>query len=81
MLDRLCGKPLIEKMRYKIPYKGRTWEVDVFEGDNAGLIVVEVELESEDQKIDLPSWVSREVTDDPRYYNSSLSTKPFKSWG
>lgn len=80
MLDRLCGKPLIEKTRYKIPYRGRTWEIDVFEGDNAGLIVAEVELESEEEKIDLPPWVSREVTDDPRYYNSSLSTTPFKRW-
>lgn len=80
MLDRLCEKPLIEKARYKIPRGDLTWEVDEFHGENEGLILAEVELEREDQAVDLPSWVGREVTGDPKYYNSSLIRKPFKSW-
>ncbi len=80
MLDALCLKPLIEKTRYKIDYRGATWEVDDFAGDNAGLVVAEVELASEDQHVELPSWIGEEVSDDPRYLNSSLVEKPFKTW-
>lgn len=70
----------IEKVRYNIPYKGYTWEVDVFEGDNAGLIVAEIELESEQAAFEKPDWVTKEVSDDGRYTNASLSVKPYKSW-
>lgn len=80
MLSSLCEKPLIEKNRYKIDYAGLTWEIDEFFGDNEGLIVAEVELTSEDQKIDLPSWVGEQVTSDPRYFNSNLTKNPFKNW-
>ncbi|MEW6708785.1 MAG: CYTH domain-containing protein [Candidatus Riflebacteria bacterium] len=80
MLSNLCEKPLIEKNRYKIPFAGLTWEVDEFFGDNDGLIVAEVELESEDQKIEKPAWVGEEVTTDPRYFNSNLTKNPFKNW-
>ncbi len=80
MLSNLCEKPLIEKNRYKIPFAGLTWEVDEFFGDNDGLVVAEVELQSEDQKIELPSWVGAEVTSDPRYFNSNLTKNPFKNW-
>ena len=77
----LFAKNGTEKVRYRIPYAGKTWEVDVFRGDNAGLIVAELEMESEDEQIDLPDWVTKEVTDDDRYANSSLAKHPFREWG
>lgn len=80
MLDTLCEKPLIEKTRYRISYAEQIWEVDEFFGDNAGLIVAEIELTNENQKIELPAWAGREVTGDPRYYNASLVKCPFRSW-
>ncbi|PKL50628.1 MAG: adenylate cyclase [Candidatus Riflebacteria bacterium HGW-Riflebacteria-2] len=80
MLNNLCEKPLIEKNRYKIAHAGLTWEVDEFFGDNDGLVVAEVELTSEDQKIDLPAWIGSEVTSDTRYFNSNLTKNPYKNW-
>ncbi len=80
MLDALAEKPLIEKKRYNIPAGVLTWEVDEFFGDNAGLIVAEVELTSEDQAFDKPAWVGDEVTGDPRYFNSNLIKNPFTQW-
>ena len=80
MLDNLCERPLIEKTRYRIEYHGLTWEVDEFDGDNAGLIIAEVELDQEDQSVVLPDWVGNEVTGDRRYYNASLITRPYTSW-
>lgn len=80
LLDQLCEKPVIEKYRRRIPYAGRTWEVDEFLGANQGLVVAEVELESEDQQFDMPTWIGADVTDDPRYYNSSLIRLPFSQW-
>jgi adenylate cyclase len=71
---------VIEKHRYLVPHGGETWEVDVFEGENAGLIVAELELRDENQRIDLPPWVGREVTGQAAYYNSSLALHPFASW-
>ncbi|WP_214071010.1 CYTH domain-containing protein [Mucilaginibacter sp. dw_454] len=70
----------LEKTRYCITYADKLWEVDVFEGDNNGLIVAEIELDSEDEQFELPPWIGEEVSDDPRYYNSSLSVRPFKTW-
>ncbi|WP_298401127.1 CYTH domain-containing protein [Sphingobium sp.] len=72
MLDRLCSGPLIEKTRYKVPHGGRIWEVDVFAGTAAGLVLAEVELDAADAQVDLPAWVGREVTDDPRYRNAAI---------
>ena len=80
MLDALAEKPLIEKKRYKIPSGDLTWEIDEFLGENAGLIVAEVELTSEDQAFDRPAWLGDEVTGDPRYYNANLIKKPFTRW-
>jgi CYTH domain-containing protein len=80
MLDALVEKPLIEKKRYKIRVGDITWEIDEFLGDNAGLIVAEVELKSEDQAFDSPAWLGEEVTGDPRYYNANLIKKPFTRW-
>ncbi len=80
MLDELCEKPLIEKKRYQVEHGGRVWEVDQFFGDNQGLIVAEVELESEDQTFPKPDWVAQEVTDDPRYFNANLVQHPYSQW-
>ena len=80
MLDELCEQPLIEKNRYKIAHKGFTWEVDEFFGENQGLILAEVELESEDQPYDKPEWITDEVTGDPKYFNSNLIQNPYKNW-
>jgi len=73
-------KKTIEKNRYEIEFEGNVWEVDVFEGDNAGLIIAEIELESPDQSFIKPDWVRAEVTSDFRYFNSALIENPFKSW-
>jgi CYTH domain-containing protein len=67
-------------MRDKIPAGDLTWEIDEFLGDNAGLIVAEVELKSEDQAFDRPAWLGDEVTGDTRYYNANLIKKPFTRW-
>ena len=80
MLDTLAEKPLIEKKRHKIRSGNLTWEVDEFLGENAGLIIAEVELASEDQVLGKPSWVGDEVTEDPRYFNVNLVKKPFTGW-
>jgi len=80
MLDTLCLRPLIEKRRYRIEHQGMTWEVDEFRGDNAGLVVAEIELQDEQQQFDTPSWVGTEVTSDPRFYNANLVAHPYRSW-
>jgi adenylate cyclase len=77
VLDTLAEKPLIGKRRYKIPAGDLSWEIDEFLGDNAGLIVAEVELKSEDQAFARPIWLGDEVTGDPRYYNANLIKNPF----
>lgn len=76
----LCGS-LVEKTRYLVDYQGMTWELDVFEGDNAGLIMAEIELDAEGQKFSIPNWAGKEVSGDPRYYNACLSKNPFGNWG
>lgn len=80
MLDNLCEKPIIEKLRAKVPYKGLTWEIDEFHGENEGLVVAEVEIEDENQAIELPEWIGEEVSGDPRYFNSNLIKNPFTKW-
>lgn len=74
---KLCPKSPVEKYRTKISDCGVVWEIDEFTGSNQGLILAEVELESEQQGITLPDWVGEEVTEDPRYYNSNLALNPF----
>ena len=81
MLDALTCKPLIEKTRHLVDVGNHTWEIDVFEGDNAGLVVAEVELGRPDESFETPQWVGEEVTHDPRYYNTCLSSHPYKLWG
>lgn len=80
LLDVLCEKPLIEKKRYTIEFAGFIWEVDEFFGENEGLVLAEIELTGEDQSFEKPPWIGREVTGDSRYFNSSLTREPFKSW-
>jgi adenylate cyclase len=81
LLDTLCLEPIIEKTRFFIEHAGLRWEVDEFEGVNAGLVIAEVELGAADQHIQLPDWAGEEVTDDPRYYNASLIEHPYSTWG
>jgi len=76
----ICEKPLIEKTRYKVQEGGFVWEVDEFFKENQGLIVAEVELESEDQEFPKPDWIREEVTGDPRYFNSNLIKNPYSNW-
>jgi CYTH domain-containing protein len=76
----LCDGPLIDKTRYRIAVGDLVWEVDEFCGDNAGLVVAEVELPSEDAVFSKPEWVGQEVTHDARYFNSNLSSHPFTRW-
>jgi adenylate cyclase len=80
MLERLCQRPLIEKMRHHLTVDGREWVVDEFEGENTGLMVAEVEFEKEGQAIALPDWVGAEVTDEPRYLNVNLARHPYRLW-
>ena len=77
---RLCQPPLVEKVRHLIPVDGLIWEVDEFRGDNAGLVLAEIELREAGQPVTLPAWIGREVTDDVRYRNSYLARHPFRSW-
>lgn len=72
--------PPVEKTRYKITHREILWELDIFHGKNEGLILAEVELQSEDQEIALPEWIDKEVSGDPRYFNSYLAKFPFQSW-
>lgn len=80
MLDSLALRPLIEKNRTCIPFAGHIIEVDEFFGENAGLIVAEIELESETEHVDLPEWIGQEVTGDPRYLNANLIRNPYSAW-
>ncbi len=77
----LCVGGLIDKRRHLVTYQGHVWEVDEFLGDNAGLIVAEIELERPDEAFATPEWVGTEVTDDVRYYNLALASHPFNQWG
>ena len=76
----LCDGPLVRKTRRIVVHAGATWEVDEFEGDNAGLVVAEIELASEDEPFEAPPWLGAEVTHDARYFNSNLATAPFSTW-
>ena len=79
-LLKMCEGPVIEKIRRVLVHDGATWEVDEFLGDNAGLVVAEIELQSEDQVFSRPEWLGEEVTHESRYFNSSLASHPFSTW-
>ena len=81
LLRELCDQPIIEKKRYTINYQGFVWEVDEFFGENAGLLVAEIELEEENQEFAKPPWIGEEVSADRRYSNASLVENPFCQWG
>ena len=81
ILDTLCVGPLIEKRRRRIEHAGMVWEVDEFLGENEGLVVAEIELETEEQSFERPDWVGAEVSGDDRYRNASLVHHPFSLWG
>tara|TARA_R110000782_G_scaffold73615_6_gene147300 strand:+ start:5008 stop:5475 length:468 start_codon:yes stop_codon:yes gene_type:complete len=80
MLTTLCDRPYIDKTRYRVNHQGHVWEVDVFAGENEGLVVAEIELTTADETFALPNWVGAEVTEDYRYYNICLVTHPYKTW-
>ena len=79
-LLQLCESGIIDKIRYEIPLGKHTFEVDVFSGENQGLIIAEVELSSENEIFEQPNWLGKEVTGDKKYYNSHLSENPFCTW-
>lgn len=80
LLADLCLKPLIEKRRFKIKSENHVWEIDEFYGENAGLVVAEIELASEEEQFAKPKWLGKEVSDDKRYYNICLVDHPFCDW-
>ena len=80
MIEKLCTGAAVEKTRYLLQHGNHTWEIDIFEGSNKGLNIAEVELASEDEHVEIPHWVIKEVTGDPRYYNSNLLHSPYNSW-
>lgn len=80
MLEKMCAHPLVEKYRSLVPAGAFTWEIDEFTGENAGLVLAEIELPSENAAFQRPGWLGREVTGDLRYYNSYLGREPFSRW-
>lgn len=79
-LAELRQGSVLQKTRFRAPHGARTWEVDVYAGENAGLVIAEIEIESEAEKVDLPPWLGREVTGERRFYAAQLSQHPFRSW-
>jgi len=71
---------IVEKVRYIVPYGNLNWEVDVFSGENQGLVLAEIELPDENHQIELPPWIGAEVTGQDRYYNGTLAQHPYRSW-
>ena len=79
-LISMCEKPVIEKTRFLISSNRCTWEIDVFDGENKGLVIAEIELSSEEESFDIPNWLGKEVSSESKYYNSSLITNPYSKW-
>ena len=80
LIDQVALKPSIDKTRYYIRQGKHTWEIDEFYGDNAGLVIAEIELDDESEHFDKPDWLGAEVSSDPRYYNMNLISHPFSQW-
>lgn len=80
MLEKVALRPMIDKTRHLVYIGGHVWEIDEFHGENDGLIVAEVELDSVDAAFERPDWIGEEVSEDRRYYNSSLSEVPYNQW-
>ena len=81
MPDNLCTGSVVEKTRHFVRHGGQTWEIDVFAGDNQGLVVAEIELQDEQEAFERPDWLGKEVSVVARSYNVSLSTHPYREWG
>lgn len=81
LLDLVCLGPRVSKHRYELDYHGKLWVVDVFDRDNAGLVMAEIELDSVDEPFDLPPWAGENVTGDSRYCNAALAQNPWRNWG
>ena len=79
-LLKMSEPSIIVKRRYNVKFGRSNWEVDVFEGDNAGLIIAEIELATETEEFDRPEWIGAEVSSEEKYYNSKLSKKPYNQW-
>jgi len=80
ILSTLCSKSMISKTRYLVSNAEHTWEIDVFHSQNDGLVIAEVELKDADEYVNIPDWVTKEVTGDHRYSNSNLCGNPYKNW-
>ena len=80
MLDTLCGERTLSKTRHFVEHDGDLWEIDVFDGDNEGLVLAEIELTDVEQSFTRPDWLGEEVSGDTRYHNSSLAARPYKLW-
>jgi adenylate cyclase len=80
ILDEVAQKPLIDKTRHHVVHDGHLWEIDEFYGENAGLVVAEIELARADEPFEKPAWLGKEVSLDQRYYNSNLSKLPYTQW-
>ncbi|WP_040509907.1 CYTH domain-containing protein [Leptospira wolffii] len=80
MISNICEKPVVKKLRYLINFQGSIWEVDEFLEENEGLVVAEIELKSENEIFNKPDWIGKEVSDDPKYFNSNLIRSPFRHW-
>jgi len=80
ILDQVAARPLIDKTRHHVHHAGHLWEIDEFHGENAGLVLAEIELTHEHEDFARPDWVGEEVSDDARYYNSNLSKHPYTRW-
>lgn len=80
MLANLCIAPPVEKTRYRVPVQGHVWEIDVFAGANAGLVIAEIELATTDEAFVKPDWLGREVSSERRYYNHALALHPYRDW-
>lgn len=80
ILNEICKNPAILKKRYRIPWRELIWEVDEFLNENEGLVIAEIELETEDQVFDLPDWIGKEVTGNKKYYNAYLVNHPYSTW-
>lgn len=81
MLDEMASGPVIDKVRHIIDVDGHIWELDVFAGDNEGLVMAEIELASDAEQFNVPAWAGLDVSDDSRYYNVNLASNPFRTWG
>ncbi len=80
ILRAVARQPVIDKIRYRVRHGDHVWDLDVFEGENRGLVLAEIELASEDEPFELPEWAGEEVSGDPRYYNANLIRHPYREW-